>query len=97
MWTIVSGVIALAVAAVGARLLGRALKDRSAAWYAAANVVAFAVAMGLVFASSIVAPAGSPASDALLGVGLGFGFGGLAGLRYGYKGLFELTAAKDRS
>ncbi len=38
----------------------------------------------------------APGSDALWGVGLGFGFGGLSGLRYGYRGLFSVTSAKDR-
>jgi hypothetical protein len=97
MWTVVSGVITLIVAVLIARPLGRALKARPIGWYIAANALAFIVAMGLVFASSAAAPAGTPISDALLGLALGVGFGGLAGLRYGYKGLFELAGAKDRS
>jgi hypothetical protein len=97
MWTVVSGVISLIVVTLIARPVGRALKARPAAWYIAASVVVFVAALALILASLTLAPNGSPASDALMGVALGFGFGGLAGLRYGYKGLFEIAAGKGRS
>lgn len=97
MWTIVAGVVVLAVAVIGARLVGRALRTRPSAWYVAADVIVVLVALALIAASSLLAQAGSPVGEALYGAGLGLGFGGLAGLRYGYKGLFEVGATKDAS
>jgi uncharacterized membrane protein YhhN len=97
MWTVVSGVIALVAATLVARPVGRMLKARPEAWYFVVNALVFIVAVVLVYASMTAAPDGSPVSDALMGVALGVGFGGLAGLRYGYKGLFEISSAKDRS
>lgn len=97
MWTVVSGVISLIAVTLIARPVGRALKARPATWYIGVSVGVFIVALALILASLTMAPNGSPASDALMGVALGLGFGGLAGLRYGYKGLFEITADKGRS
>jgi len=97
MWTIVAGVLVLVAAVAGSRLVGRALRTRPPAWYVVADAVVVLVALALIAASSMLVTPGSPAGDALYGVGLGFGFGGLAGLRYGYKGLFELRTTKDAS
>jgi RsiW-degrading membrane proteinase PrsW (M82 family) len=98
MWTLVSGVIALVVVAIGARPVGRALKARPIAWYVAANALVFLLALAIVVASTMIAvPSSAPTSDALYGAGIGLGFGGLAGLRYGYKGLFETAARKERA
>jgi prepilin-type N-terminal cleavage/methylation domain-containing protein len=95
VWTVVTGVVALLVAGVGSRAVGRLLKSRPAAWYFAANAVVFLAAVGLFALSSAPHAAGSVTSDAIYGLALGLGFGGLAGLRYGYKGLFELAAARS--
>jgi hypothetical protein len=96
-WTLVWGVIALVAAAVGARLVGRWLKIHPAKWYYGALVAIALVAIALLFVS-IAVKAGDPASgDAFWGLGLGVGCGGLAGLRYGYKGLFEIPGAKAGS
>jgi hypothetical protein len=98
MWTLVSGVIALVVAAIGARPVGRALRARPIVWYASASVLVVLVALAIIVASTTLAvPISTPTTDALYGAGLGLGFGGLAGLRHGYKGLFEVDAAGDRS
>jgi uncharacterized membrane protein len=97
MWTIVAGVLVLVVAVVGSRLVGRALKTRPPAWYIVADAVVVLIALALIAASSMLVAPGSPVGDALYGVGLGFGFGGLAGLRYGYKGLFEVHSPKAES
>jgi RsiW-degrading membrane proteinase PrsW (M82 family) len=92
-WTFVSGVIALVVAVVGARPIGRALRSRKPVWYWAVSGLELVIAVA-IFAVSFSSMPGSPVSDALQGVALGFGFGSMAGLRYGYKGLFEVTAGK---
>jgi len=98
VWTVVTGVVALLVAGVGSRVVGRALRSRPAAWYVASNVLIFVVAVALFALSSAPHPAGSATADAVYGLALGLGFGGLAGLRYGYKGLFEVgTASRDES
>jgi hypothetical protein len=98
MWTLVSGVIVLVVVAIGARPVGRALQTRPIAWYAAANAFVFLLALAIVVASTaLAAPSSMATSDALYGAGLGIGFGGLAGLRYGYKGLFRLPTQKERA
>lgn len=97
MWTGISGVIALVVAVVGSRPVGRLLKTRPVGWYVAANTVVAVVALALIAASFVMAPTDRSISDALYGAALGLGFGGLAGLRYGYKGLFTVSAAQDRS
>jgi len=98
MWTLVFGVIALVVAVIGARPVGRALKARPITWFAAANVLVVLISLAIIVASSMIAvPLSASTSDALYGLGLGLGFGGLAGLRYGYKGLFAVAALKGRS
>jgi len=89
-WVFLGGVCALAVAAFAGRVLGRALRGRSSAWYWASNVVVLTAAMALVAYSAVAS------SDLLFGLGLGFGFGGLAGVRYGRKGLFDLPVKTTR-
>ena len=96
-WTLATGVVALVVAGVGARAVGRLLKARPVAWYAAASAVVFAVAVALFALSSVPQPTGTATADAIEGLALGLGFGGMAGLRYGYKGLFELGQGRARS
>lgn len=96
MSTVLSGIIALVAAALAARLVGRALRSRSRGWFIGANALIAIVALALVVASAIFGPPSAPTGDVLYGMGLGLGFGGLAGLRYGYKGLFEVTGAKGR-
>lgn len=96
-WTFVSGIVVLVVAAFGARPVGRALKARPSSWYLAASAAIFVVALLVFVISALPQSAGTPVSDALEGVALGLGFGGLAGLRYGYKGLFENLAGKAGS
>jgi hypothetical protein len=96
-WTFATGVVALLVAGVGARFAGRLLKSRPVSWYAVANAVVFALAVALFALSSASQPTGSATADAIQGVALGLGFGGMAGLRYGYKGLFELGQGRARS
>lgn len=98
VWTLVSGVIALVVAAIGARPIGRALRARPIVWYASASVLVVLVALAMIATSTMLAVSiSTPTTDALYGAGLGLGFGGLAGLRHGYKGLFEVAAGKGRS
>jgi hypothetical protein len=101
MWTVVSGVIALVAAVLGSRPVGRALKRRPVAWYVAANVAVFLVGLTLIVVASVVDPVAAGSSGLvrglLEGAGLGLGFGGLAGMRYGYKGLFEVTTAGGAS
>lgn len=97
MLTVVSGIVALVAAALVARPVGRALKARPFAWFIGSCVAVVLVAVGLMAAAIVVAAPDRTASDLLQGVGLGLGFGGLSGLRYGYKGLFEVAATKDRS
>jgi hypothetical protein len=98
MWTLVSGVITLVLAAIGARPVGRALKVRSIAWYVFANALVLALAIAIVVASTMIGVrASTTTGDVVYGLGLGLGFGGLAGLRYGYKGVFENAAGKGRS
>jgi uncharacterized membrane protein YgdD (TMEM256/DUF423 family) len=96
-WTLVWGVIALAAAAFGARLVGRWLRVHPAKWYYGALVATALVAVALLFVSIAVKTGDPGTGDALWGVGLGLGCGGLAGLRYGYKGMFELPVAKAGS
>ena len=96
-WTFVSGILVLAVAAFGARPIGRALRNRPRPWYLAASAAVFVVAVGLFASSAMPQSAGTPVADALQGVALGLGFGGVAGLRYGYKGLFEVAGGKSVS
>jgi hypothetical protein len=83
-WMIAAGTGTLVAATLVARLVGRALRTRPGWWYWAASAFILLVAVGLVLISTVLA------SDVLWGVGLGLGFGGLAGLRYGLKGLFEV-------
>ena len=87
---IVSGGVALVVAVLAARPAGRALRTLPKWSYWAANAAVLVVAMGLLITSTVMS------NEVLWGLGLGIGFGGLAGLRYGLKGLFEVHAA-DRS
>jgi hypothetical protein len=97
MLTVVSGIVALVAAALGARPVGRALKQRPFAWFIASCAAIVVVALALMAVGIAVAAPDRTMSDLLQGVGLGIGFGGLSGLRYGYKGLFEVTSAKDHS
>ena len=86
-WMILAGLATLVAATLVARLAGRALRNRPAWWYWAASAAVLLVAVGLILVSTVLS------SDLLWGVGLGLGFGGLAGLRYGLKGLFEVRVA----
>ena len=97
MWTVVSGIVALIAAAVGARPVGRALKGRPFAWFIASCAGIVVVALALMTMAVVIAPSNATARDLLQGIGLGLGFGGLSGLRYGYKGIFEVAGSKDRS
>jgi len=96
-WTFVSGIVALAVAAFGARPIGRALRVRPRIWYLVVSAAVLLLAVALFAYASLPLPGGSAVADALQGVALGLGFGGLAGLRYGYKGLFEHAMGKAGS
>jgi hypothetical protein len=96
-WTLVWGVIALFAAVLGTRPVGHALKVRTARWYYIGLIAIALVATSILFVSVWVRPGDVATGDALWGVGLGLGFGGLAGLRYGYKGTFELFGGRDRS
>jgi hypothetical protein len=88
-WMIVAGVAALVAAVVTARLVGRALRGRRVWTYWAANALVLVVAIAVLFASvALAGGAPSDAADALWGIGLGLGFGGLAGLRYGFRDMF---------
>jgi hypothetical protein len=97
MLTVVSGIVALVAAALGARPVGRALKTRPFAWFIGSCAAIVLVAVALMAVAIVLAAPDRATSDLLQGVGLGIGFGGLSGLRYGYKGLFEVAATKDRS
>lgn len=70
------------VAAWAARLLGRALRGRSSSLYWTANAVVFLVAVGLVVYSSTTT---GTSADLVWGAAIGLGFGGLAGLRNGWR------------
>lgn len=82
-WTFVGGVGTLIATAWAARLLGRAMRGRSSLLFWAANAAVILAAIGLLVLSttSIAGTAG----DVVWGVALGLGFGGLAGLRNGWK------------
>jgi hypothetical protein len=79
-----AGIVTLVVVAVLTRYVGRALRSRPSWWYWVANAVVFLAAIALVFESTLIR------SDIAWTVGLGVGFGGIAGLRYGWKGLFSV-------
>ena len=83
---LLGGVGALVVTALAGRALGRVMRGHSAALYWTSNALILIVAMALVACSTVAA------SDLLFGLGLGLGFGGLAGLRYGWRGLFTLPS-----
>jgi hypothetical protein len=93
VWTVVSGVVVTVVAIFGLRPVGRMLKSRPSWLYFTALTAVVLVAMVLVAVSTGVGGSGTPAYDAMWGIGLGFGFGGLAGLRYGHDGLFTVGSA----
>ena len=83
--TVVAGVVAFAASILLARPVGRRLK-RFGTW---AQVLAGAVIV--VAATVLVAYGLVQGSDVWRGVGLGLGFGGLGGLRYGGGTLFDLV------
>jgi Na+/proline symporter len=83
-WMLIAGAVALVVSVLLTRRVGRALRGRPRWLYWAANATVAVVALALLMASSIIP------SRPLWGVGLGLGFGGLAGLRYGFKDLFSV-------
>jgi hypothetical protein len=93
VWTLVWGVIAVVVAIIGLRPLGRTLKSRPSWVYRGALALVVLVAIILIGVSMAMAQQGTVAYDALWGLGLGVGFGGLAGLRYGHDGLFNVAPA----
>lgn len=95
VWTVLSGVVVTVVAIIGLRPVGRMLKGRASWWYLGALAATVLVAMAVIGVSMSAAQQGSVVSDALWGVGLGLGFGGLAGLRYGHDGLFATGAASS--
>jgi uncharacterized protein YebE (UPF0316 family) len=78
-----AGIVTLLAVAALSRFVGRALRGRPDWWYWTVTAVVFVVAVGLVFVSNLVG------SDILWACALGFGFGGIAGLRYGWKDLFS--------
>lgn len=67
------------------------LRERASAWYWAANAVVLIAAMTALTLGSL------QSNDLLFGIGLGFGFGGLAGLRQGCRGLFVTMPHTDRT
>jgi len=82
----IAGVVAFVVAASVARPAGRALKHVGTWALIVTGVL-------VVAAATAVATYGlMPGNDVWWGVGLGFGFGGLSGLRYGRGTLFDLLA-----
>lgn len=82
-WTFVGGVGTLIATAWAARLLGRAMHGRSSLLFWAANAVILIAAVGLVVLSTT--SMSGTAGDLAWGAALGLGFGGLAGLRNGWK------------
>lgn len=97
VWTVLSGVIALVAAVLGARPLGHALKRRPVRRYHIALIAIGIFAMAVILGSALIGPPRTELNDSLFGMGLGLGCGGLAGLRYGYRGVFEIAAVKDLS
>jgi hypothetical protein len=94
VWTtVVSGAIATVAAIMVLRPVGRMLKHRPSWWYFGALALVVLVAVALVGVSMGAAKQGTALYDALWGLGLGLGFGGLAGLRYGHDGLFTIGSA----
>jgi cytosine/uracil/thiamine/allantoin permease len=85
--------MATVVAIIGLRPVGRMLKDRASWWYRGALALIVLVAVAVIGIAMDVARPGMPLYDVLWGVGLGLGFGGLAGLRYGHDGLFAAPPA----
>jgi hypothetical protein len=79
-----AGIVTLVVVAALTRFVGMSLRARPDWWYWTATAVVFVAAVGLVFVSTLIG------SDTLWGVALGLGFGGVAGLRYGWKDLFRV-------
>jgi hypothetical protein len=87
VWTIVSGVAVLATATYACRFYGIRLKGRPFWVFVVINAVVIIAATALVALAFMPGTAGTASSDVLFGCGLGLGFGGPSGLRYGYKGL----------
>lgn len=90
-WVLGGGVGSLLATAFAGRAIGRAFRSRSSAWYWAANAIVLVVALGLLALSS------AQGSDLLFGIALGVGFGGLAGLRQGCRGLVIPAVAAGRA
>jgi hypothetical protein len=85
---VIAGVAAFVAAAYSSRPAGRAVK-RIGLW---AQVMAGVL---IVLVATAVAAYGLlPGNDVWWGVGLGLGFGGLSGLRYGQGTLFDLLGRR---
>lgn len=78
----VGGITALVIAVVLTRPLGRRLKGAAGWAKGLAAVAVLAVSLAIVVAASLLQ------NDLMWGIGIGFGFGGLTGLRHGWSSQF---------
>lgn len=85
----VAGAVAFLVAAALARPVGRAL-SRFGTWAQVTTGILIVAAATAVAAYGLL-----PGNDVWWGVGLGAGFGGLSGLRYGRGTLFDLFGRRE--
>lgn len=85
----IAGVVAFVVAAALARPVGRAL-SRFGTWAQVAAGILIVAGATAVAAYGLL-----PGNDVWWGVGLGAGFGGLSGLRYGRGTLFDLLGRRE--
>jgi type II secretory pathway pseudopilin PulG len=78
---VLGGVGSLVATAFLGRAVGRVLRPQASVWYWIANAVVLLAALGLMAFATL------HNSDLYFGIALGFGFGGLSGLRQGCRGL----------
>lgn len=85
----IAGVVAFVASAALARPVGRALKGVGAWAQVLVGILVVTVATALAAYGLM------PGNDVWWGVGLGLGFGGLSGLRYGRGTLFDLLGRRE--
>jgi type II secretory pathway pseudopilin PulG len=88
---VLGGVGSLVATAIAGRVVGRVLRPLSPVWYWIANAVVLLAAVALMTFGTL------RGSDLYFGIALGIGFGGLAGLRQGCRGLVIPRVAPSSS